>query len=532
MAPKTLPCIFGLASIVSAQFGFAEESDSFVVNAGSADTLVTTIRKSDCDIRSLVYRGTELQGPQDQGTHIGSGLGSANVTAETIDDKYVKVTCSTGTLTHYIVAVSGQSNLYMATHITAEPKIGELRYLARLDSSKLPDEYPFGNASTTAGSTETIEGSDVFLVDGETRSKFFSSQRFIDDPVHCVAGPDTHACFVKPQYESSSGGPFFRDINSNNRGVYTSLSFYMNSNHVQTEKFRMGLHGPYALTFTRSGIPKLQDVDFSFFSTLDIEGYVPDSQRGHISGAASGIPDDCQTVLHWYNDEAQYWTYAVGGNFTSPAMKPGTYTMKLYHTELEVASQNVTVTAGAETSSNIANTLTEPASRLWTIGQCDGQPTGFRNANKQLRMHPSDLRMESWGPLTYTVGSSSDNDMAMALFQAVPSPQTIAFTLEQADAGAATLRVRTTLAFASGRPQVKVNNWDAPIPAAPAKINSRGVTRGAYRGYGEAYEFEIPGGTLVAGNNTIEISVASGSSGSKRKFLSPNFILDCIELYR
>lgn len=85
MAPKTLPCIFGLASIVSAQFGFAEESDSFVVNAGSADTLVTTIRKSDCDIRSLVYRGTELQGPQDQGTHIGSGLGSANVTAETID---------------------------------------------------------------------------------------------------------------------------------------------------------------------------------------------------------------------------------------------------------------------------------------------------------------------------------------------------------------------------------------------------------------------------------------------------------------
>ncbi|GIZ37924.1 hypothetical protein CKM354_000135300 [Cercospora kikuchii] len=527
-ASQSLTYLLGLAPSVLAQFGFTEESDSFVVNSGGNSSLVTTIRKSDCDVRSLVYRGTELQGPQDQGTHIGSGLGSAEVTAEAVGDKYVKVTCNAGNLTQYIIAVSGQSNLYMATHITAEPQVGELRYLARLDSSKLPEEYPFGNHSHTAGSTETIEGSDVFIVDGETRSKFYSSQRFIDDHVHCVAGSDTHACFVKPQYESSSGGPFFRDINSNNGGVYTSLSFYMNSNHAQTEKYRMGLHGPYALTFTGSQIPKLEDFDFSFFADLDIEGYVPESGRGYVAGAVSGIPDDDQAVVHWFNTEAQYWTYAADGNFTSPAMKPGTYTMKLYQTELEVASKNVTVTAGTETASDIASALKEPATRLWTIGKCDGQPTGFRNADKQLRMHPSDLRMESWGPLTYTVGSSSDNDMAMALFKAVGSPQTIAFDVE--DAGAATLRIRTTLAFASGRPQVKVNEWNGPVPAAPVKVDSRGITRGAYRGLGESYEFEIPDGTLTSGNNTIEISVASGSSGEE--FLSPNFILDCIELYR
>lgn len=57
-------------------------------------------------------------------------------------------------------------------------------------------------------------------------------------------------------YEGSSGGPFFRDINTNNNnGDYESLAFYMKSGHVQTEKFRMGLHDPYALAFTRSGIP-------------------------------------------------------------------------------------------------------------------------------------------------------------------------------------------------------------------------------------------------------------------------------------
>ncbi|KAI5357620.1 putative Galactose-binding-like domain superfamily, galactose mutarotase-like domain superfamily [Septoria linicola] len=523
-------CLSGLSASVVAQFGLTEESDSFVVNAGSANSLVATVRKSDCDIRSIVFRGTELQGPQSQGTHIGSGLGTASVTAETIDDKYIKVTCETDTLTHYIVVVSGDSNLYMATHITAEPAVGELRYLARLDSSVFPDEYPFGEASTTVGSTETIEGSDVFVVDGQTRSKFYSSQRFIDDHVHCVAGADVHACFVKPQYESSSGGPFFRDINSNNGGVYTSLSFYMNSGHAQTEAYRMGLHGPYSLSFTRSGIPKLADYDFSFFADLDIEGYVPESERGYVSGTASGVSSDFQTVAHWFNDEAQYWTYASGGNFTSPAMKPGTYTMKLYRTELEVASQSVEVTAGSTTSSNIASALEEPSTRLWTIGTCDGQPTGFLNADKQLRMHPSDSRMGAWGPLTYNVNSSSEADFPMALFKAVNSPQTINFDLGSSDAGAAILRIRTTLAFASGRPSVTVNDWAGKAPAAPTKIDSRGVTRGAYRGFGEAYEFEIPEGTLIDGENTIEISVISGSSGET--FLSPNFILDCVELYR
>ncbi|KXT08156.1 hypothetical protein AC579_252 [Pseudocercospora musae] len=525
---RLLVSLLGLATTAFAAFGLTDHDDSYVVDTGSANTLITTIDKASCDVTSLVYHGTELQG-SGPGTHIGSGLGSATVTAQVIADKYIKVTCATSTLTHYIVAVSGDSNLYMVTYITAEPEVGELRYIARLNSSVLPSEYPFGDVSTTAGSTETIEGSDVFLVDGETRSKFYSSQRFIDDHVHCVYGDDVHACFVKPQYEKSSGGPFFRDINSNNRGSeYTSLTFYMNSGHVQTEDRRMGLNGPYALTFSRSGIPKPADLDFSFFGDLEIEGYVSESGRGYVSGTASGVKGDFQVVVHWYNAEAQYWTYASSDSaFTSPAMKPGTYTMKLYRTELEVASQSVNVSAGSRTTSNIASTLEEPSESIWTIGTCDGQPTGFRNAKNQLRMHPSDSRMGRWAPGTFAVGTSADTDMPMALFKSVNSPQTITF--DSNSTAAATLRIRTTLAFASGRPSVKIGSW-SDSAAAPTKIDSRGVTRGAYRGNGEAYEFEIPGGTLVSGSNTLEIGVISGSSGDE--FLSPNFILDCIELYR
>ena len=86
-------CLLSLASTTLAQFGLTEDSDSFIINAGSANSLVTTVRKSDCDVRSIIFRGTELQGPQDQGTHIGSGLGSATVTAETLDGECLANTC-------------------------------------------------------------------------------------------------------------------------------------------------------------------------------------------------------------------------------------------------------------------------------------------------------------------------------------------------------------------------------------------------------------------------------------------------------
>lgn len=412
----------------------------------------------------------------------------------------------------------------MGTTFSAEPSIGEARFITRLDPAKLPLEYPYGTASTTDGSSSTVEGSDVFVVDGQTRSKFYSSQRFIDDKVQCVYRDDdaVHACMIlQPlSYEGSSGGPFHRDINTNNAGDSTNLYFYMNSNHAQTESYRMGFHGPYQLQFSRSGVPSTFDA--SFFSDLGLTGYVATSGRGYVSGTASGVGSSYQKVLHWYNDNAQYWVYASSnGAFTSPAMKPGTYTQVLYQDELKVATDSVTITAGSTVTKNIASTFSFPTT-LWTIGDWDGQPFGFRNADKIERMHPSDSRMDSWGPLTYTVGSSDLTDVPMALWKGVNDPLTIVFTLTSAQTGAATLRIGTTLAFASGRPQAKINSYTATAPSAPTKIDSRGVTRGTYRGLGEIYTVNIPSGTLVAGENTITISCISGSSGDT--YLNPNFV--------
>lgn len=512
-----------------AAFGYTSSGGNYVVDAGSANPLIFSVSQSNCDIRSIKYRGTELQYGS-QFTHINSGLGSATVSISQINgsNKYIKVTCVTSTLTHYIVVRAGDSSMFLATYITAQPSIGELRWIARLLPDKLPGEYPYGEVSNTQSSTSTVEGSDVFVVNGQTRSKFYSSTRFIDEDSHCVFGGSDlmHVCIMTPQQESSSGGPFFRDINSNNAGASTNLYNYMNSGHVQTEPYRMGLHGPYIMQFSRSGIPSVKNVDVSWFGEVGVTGWVPPSGRGRVTGTASGVQSGMEGVVHWFNSAAQYWARtSSNGAFTSPLMKPGTYTMVLYQTEFKIATSTVTVTAGQTRSQNIAGTFNTSRNILWQIGQYDGQPTGFRNADRFLRMHPSDSRMSNWGPLTYKVGSSPLTDFPMAVFQSVNNPVTIQFNLGSAP-GAATLRIATTLSFAGSRPQINVNGWSGPAPSAPAKIDSRGVTRGAYRGHGEVYTVAIPTGKLVAGSNAITISSISGSSGTT--FLSPNFVSNLI----
>jgi rhamnogalacturonan endolyase len=75
--------VLGFASSASAAFGFTKSGNSYVIDAGSSDPLVFTVSGASCDITSIKYRGTELQG-QSKGSHISSGLGSATVSVTQI----------------------------------------------------------------------------------------------------------------------------------------------------------------------------------------------------------------------------------------------------------------------------------------------------------------------------------------------------------------------------------------------------------------------------------------------------------------
>ncbi|KAI0506931.1 polysaccharide lyase family 4 protein [Xylaria bambusicola] len=536
--PTFFSFLFAWAGVVRG-ITVTSSSASYVVDTASSYNFIVTISRSTCDITSLRFYGTEYQ-YQRTGSHIASGLGSGTSVSYTTSPSgdTVIFACtqrsSSFDLTHYMVFRNGAANIWMGTSINQEPSIGELRYIFRLTG--LSAAYPYGEVSNTAGGS-AIEGSDVYNVNGQTRSKFYSSERFIDEKVYCAtdSGATVHACWVRPNHqatEKSSGGPFFRDISLNNGGDYQSVTYYMNSGHVPTESFRTGFHGPYVFSMTRSGIPSASSIDVSFFDSLNLQNYVPISgRRGYIKGTATGVSSSFPIVVHWYNNNYQFWVYASSsGAYTSPPMPAGSYTMKLYQDEFLAATQTISVTAGSTVTSNIAATavaLTGSRNTIFKMGDYDGQPTGFLNAANQLRMHPSDRRMSNWSP--GTVASTAASSWPMAMFKSVNNGQKISFSLPSAVSATATLRIATTLSFAGGRPQAIVNSYTCPAPAAPAKIDSRGVTRGAYRGYGEIYECSIPAGNLRSGSNTITINVVSGSSGDA--FLSPNVVFDAIELF-
>jgi len=388
---------------------YTVSGSNIVVTTNSVPPFIVTINKNSADITSILFNGIQYQSSSKQ-SQIGSGLGTAPCAPSSFNDSYVKVVCVTSTLQQTYVFRSGDSNIYMSTYTTAEPSIGELRWISRLSSARLPNG-PF-LASSIYGNTQTVEGSDVFRVPYQgvlqTRSKFYSSQRFIDDQYHYIYGNSAYATMVMPgtAYETSSGGPFFRDINDQNVTDIHELYFYMNSGHVQTESFRTGQFGPYALAFSTSKPdPSIGSLDLSFFEQLNITGLILKSQRGYVNGTISNSQSYTgRYILHWYNTAAQYWTYA-NATYMSPAMKPGNYTVVVYREEFMVATGSVPVYPGVTNTANIVGRLI-PVDILWQIGKFDGQPFEFQNAgeNGQLRMHPSDLRQSPYNATNFTIG--------------------------------------------------------------------------------------------------------------------------------
>jgi rhamnogalacturonan endolyase len=532
LAALTIPVrLFGAFSVFSS-------GGNYVVNTGAG--LVFKVSQSSGDINSLVFNGVEYQAT-DKRSQIASGLGSdTTVTATTYGTNFIKITIATdstngvvSSLTHYLMVRNGVNTIYMATYATAEPSVGELRWITRLQSAKLSG----GPVPSDIRNTTAIESSDVFgKSDGTTRSKYYGDdatrgkERAMDLTYCGATGANVGVWMVfdNPR-ESSSGGPFFRDI-ENQCGGNQEIYNYMNSGHNQTEANRNGvLHGPYALVFT-TGAPPVLPLDYSWIETggLNLLGWVSASNRGAVAGVVSGIPAGFQGVVGFANSIAQYWAVvSTNGTYSTPLMKPGIYNVTLYKGEFAVAANSVTVIAGQTNRLNLASTETAPNS-IFKIGEWDGTPAGFLNADKIISMHPSDVRMSSWTPEDFFVGTSSDGDFPMASWKDVNNPTTIHFNLAANQIQNLTLRVGITCAYAGGRPKPTVNSWMPSNPNPSSQPKSRSLTVGTYRGNNALYTFSVPASALVVGENTLQLTVISGSSGSG--FLSPGCAYDAIEL--
>ena len=508
-------------------FGYTSTGGYFTVSTGAG--LTFRIHQSTGGMTSLNINGTELQPSGTNESHVESGIPSPTVSAQQTGN-YIIITASTstwygsGTLHHYYVATSGQNNVYMATYVGSA---GEVRWIQYLNRSILTDII---TASDVDGGT-VIESADIDLVNGQTRSKYYSNRQAMSLTPRGATGSGIGVYMAYGTRESSSGGPFFRDIEQQGTSASVEVYNYMWSGHNDTEPQRLGvLHGPYALMVSGTSTPAAPDMSFMY--NFGFVGSVAPSGRGLVAGATSGVTAGAIATVGWANSTAQYWAAVESnGDFSSPEMKPGTYTQTLYQGELGVATRTVTVTAGATTTGqNIDSAWVTPASPIFRIGTWDGAPSGFLNYANLTSMHPSDARMANWGPITYTVGSSSAGNFPAYQFKEVNNPTTVKFTLTSAQIAARTVRIGITAAYAGGRPQITVNSWTSAAPAASSQPSSRSLTIGTYRGNNALYTYAVPASAFVTGTNTMTITVISGS-GALSDWLSPAFSYDCVELY-
>ncbi|MFT3991938.1 MAG: rhamnogalacturonan lyase B N-terminal domain-containing protein [Luteolibacter sp.] len=521
-----------------AAFGLTTTTSLYTVDTGAG--LVFTVNRTNGNVASIQYNGTELN--SSTASHINSGIGSTGTTVTaSATSSTILITVSTDSTNtvipsskHYYAVKTGVNNIYMATYLGAATGNGELRWITRLKSSVLTS---FPAESDNTGTTYNVESSDIKgYADGHTTSKYYGNQQAKDLTVRGDTGSSIGVFMAYGNRESSSGGPFFRDIQNQSSLDSTDggaeIYNYLFSGHQQTESARIGvLHGPYALVFTSGSTPSVPDM--SFLSSLDLTGYVASADRGRvILNGLKGRDTAYTYTVGFANTTAQYWTTASASSGSAGCynMKPGTYTMTVYKGELAVYTESVTVTAGSATTLNTRTITADPSSvtAIWRIGDWDGTPNELLNGQTFAVRHPSDTRNSSWVPGSYAAGSAN-NTFPAAIWQDTNNAQVVTFSLTDAQVAAHTVRIGITAAYGSGRPKIQINSWTSSIPSASTQPSSRSLTIGTYRGNNTTYTYSVPASALVSGTNTMTITISSGSSGSG--YLSPCCGIDCLDFY-
>ena len=511
-------------SAAGPEIGVVEQENIISVDTGAG--LVYTIHRANGDMLSCRLHGRELSS-REKHSQIEMGLGKARVEYRLVDGgRTVIVSAETDTLTHYYISRAGENIIYMATYITAEPTIGELRFIFR-GNGKILTQVPA--ASNNAGSVRKVEHKEMNgAADGTTTSKYYENDQAKNLTIRGDTGDGVGVFMAYGNREKSSGGPFFRDIQFQSGGS-SEIYNYMNSGHAQTEGFRMGLHGPYALVFTdgtEAAVP-----DFSWMADLGLKGWI--SERGQVTiHGMTGMDSGYAYTVGFANAGAQYWTAAAPGGFAEcKNMIPGLYTMTIYKGELAVYTQKVNVSAQQNIVVECCDISDDPghAAALWRIGDWDGTPLEFLNGRNLCQMHPSDSRNESFDIGSFDAASPSGYFPALQL-RRVNSPLTIRFWLTEVQAASShCLRIGITAAYNGGRPRAEINGRVLALPEPSSQPKSRSLTIGTYRGNNHVFAWQIPAAAFKTGQNVLAITPISGMQ-DLTPWLSAGWAYDCIDL--
>ncbi|RPB05079.1 hypothetical protein L873DRAFT_1825279 [Choiromyces venosus 120613-1] len=489
-----LSLLFALALrplLVFAAWGYTNNGSNYGINVGSK--LVFKASKTNGDINSIVYRGTEYQ----VSSRVESGLRASTVTITSYSSPayLIKVAVTYGTLVHYIVARYGNNNIYLLTN-KGDASVAASRFIVRLKPNIFPHDSSMSDFCDDASTT--IEASDITQNSlGYTKSKHYQDSNYGRVMDFDYVGKTTGG--------KASGGPFFRSLVRGCTTVAEDLYEILFYSMGHTDPERWGLQGPYVLSFTDGGTPNTalfaRNADWSWFDTLGIKGWVADSARGYVAGVGIANMKSVYTyTVALSNTDYQYWGVAAssGGAYTIKRVVLGTYTLTVYKGEYAVYTTSVAVSAGSATALNTITPNSDPSgvAAIWRIGT---PPT---------YIHFSDPRLSSWDPANFIVGTTATSDFPGYMWKDVNNDHLVYFKFTAAQiASAETIGIGITEA-------------------------TRSLTVGTYRGNNYIYSFTVPESeflTDVTQWNILKITVISGSGSTA--YLNTGISIDCVGLY-
>jgi rhamnogalacturonan endolyase len=242
--------------------------------------------------------------------------------------------------------------------------------------------------------------------------------------------------------------------------------------------------------------------------------------RGPGAGGPAGVPDRASILYNQWGGYIYYAKADAQGNFSLPAVRPGTYTLYAWQTQgpitQSLARDGVEVTAGSVDLGTVAWDPPYHPHLLFQIGAADRMADEFKFG--------SALRTNQWvnqipDHLTFTVGTSDPaKDWYYAQHAGI---WTINFNVADVPAGNAYLTI--PIAGGPGNVTVRVNGTEV------GKLSHRddaSVRRAANRsGVYARFEFTFPAATLKAGANTVTLQM-NGSPGANNGIMYDTVVLE------
>ena len=271
---------------------------------------------------------------------------------------------------------------------------------------------------------------------------------------------------------------------------------------------------------------------------------VNDPLKPSITGAYAniGLAAAEETDGNWQSQSKgyQYWTKAdASGNFSIPAVRPGTYTLYAFTDGVvgEFSKIGVTVTAGGTNAQgNITWNVSHPGTSIaWEIGVPDRTAKEFKHGNDYFTPYLWDVyTKELPNPLVYNVGSSNpatdwnyahSNYTDATTGTTVPWEWDVNFNLPAVPrSGSATLTVAVASANYAG---LFLYLNDSPASFArispPVSGGNALLRQGIHAKYSYV-DIPIPVSLLRTGANTFTLRFSGGSG------FSPHLMYDYLRL--